>query len=113
MTVDEWRPVVHMALHLLVPLAVALACYRSRWRAALAVMLATMVVDLDHLWADPLFDPNRCSLDVHPLHSSWAIFAYCIVTAWPRTRIVGVGLLIHMALDYSDCIWMKSSGTGP
>ena len=33
-------------------------------------MLATMVVDLDHLLADPILDPQRCGIGFHPLHRS-------------------------------------------
>ena len=30
--------------------------------------MLTMMVDLDHLIADPIFDPQRC-IGFHPLHS--------------------------------------------
>ncbi len=69
-------------------------------------MLATMIVDLDHLLASPMFDPNRCSIGFHPLHSYPAIFCYLAMALIPKSRIVGVGLLIHMALDGIDCFWM-------
>jgi len=29
------------------------------------------------------------------------------VAAIPKTRIVGFGLLIHIALDGLDCVWMR------
>lgn len=66
-------------------------------------MMATMVVDLDHLLAVPIYDPNRCSIGYHPLHSYYAIGVYVILLFFPKTRIVGVGLVIHMILDYIDC----------
>ena len=66
-------------------------------------MMATMVVDLDHLLAVPIYDPNRCSIGYHPLHSYYAIGVYVILLFFPKTRIVGVGLVIHMILDYLDC----------
>lgn len=117
---------LHIALHGLVPLAVALAFYRPRWRRALLVMLATMVVDADHLLADPIYDPNRCSIGFHPLHTLPAILVYVAMFAAPivpgvreryrddwtaafarRIRLLhwaGLGLLIHMALDGGDCL---------
>lgn len=112
---------IHIALHFIVPLVVALAVYRARWRAALLVLVATMVVDIDHLLADPIYDPERCSIGFHPLHSLPAIFVYGLVFALPlmfgRDRAsgglrpaargvqwVGLGLLIHMALDGLDCL---------
>ena len=69
-------------------------------------MVLTMAVDLDHLWADPIYDPNRCSIGLHPLHTFPAILVYCALLAVPRARLVAWGLLIHMALDASDCMRM-------
>lgn len=68
-------------------------------------MLATMVVDVDHLLATPLFDPNRCSINFHPLHTYWAIGVYVILLFFKKTRIIAVGLLFHMLTDYIDCQW--------
>ncbi len=93
----------HLLLHLLVPGAVALVFFRSRWRQAWLLMLATMLVDLDHLLADPIYDPGRCSIGFHPLHTAPAVTAYAALAFWPKTRLIGLGLLIHMALDLSDC----------
>lgn len=70
-------------------------------------MIATMLVDLDHLFADPIFDPDRCSIGFHFLHSYYAIFAYFILLLFPKTRIVAVGLLFHMFTDYQDCLWNR------
>ena len=70
------------------------------------MMLAAMIVDLDHLLADPIYDPNRCGLGFHPLHSWPAIVVYLVLTVIAPTRLIGLGLLIHMALDGLDCLWM-------
>ena len=66
-----------------------------------------MVVDIDHLLADPVFDPNRCGVGFHPLHSYPAIVVYLGLLAIPKLRLVALGLVIHMALDGVDCVWMK------
>jgi hypothetical protein len=94
---------VHLALHAGVPLAVAWLFFRSHWRKAWLIMLATMLVDLDHLLADPIFSPDRCSIGFHPLHTYTAIGGYLLMSLWSPTRLVGIGLLIHMAVDASDC----------
>ena len=67
-------------------------------------MALTMVVDLDHLLANPIYYPNRCSINFHPLHSYPAILLYFILAAFPKSRIIGLGLLLHMAIDLTDCI---------
>jgi len=54
-----------------------------------------------------VFDPNRCGIAFHPLHSYPAIFAYILMTAVSKVRIIAVGLLIHIGLDAVDCICMK------
>jgi hypothetical protein len=63
-----------------------------------------MAVDLDHLLASPIYDSNRCSIDFHPLHSYPAILLYLILTAFPKSRIIGLGLLLHMGIDLTDCL---------
>lgn len=65
--------------------------------------MSTMLVDLDHLLADPIYDPQRCSIGFHPLHKLWFIGFYIVLIFFPKTRLVGLGLTIHMALDSIDC----------
>ena len=67
-------------------------------------MTLTMVVDLDHLIADPIYDPNRCSIGFHPLHTTVPIVLYSLLLLHPKTRLVGLGLFIHIALDAGDCL---------
>ena len=66
-------------------------------------MMATMLVDVDHLLATPIYDPTRCSIGFHPLHGLVPIGFYFVLSLIPKTRIVGIGLIIHMALDSLDC----------
>ena len=112
---------IHIALHFIAPLLVALAFYRSRWRDTALIMIATMIVDADHLLADPIYDPNRCSIGFHPLHTTPAIVIYAALFVLPLIvrrkadgyglhpsarlpHLIGLGLLIHMALDWIDCM---------
>jgi hypothetical protein len=102
------RVVLHLLLHVLVPAATAGIAYRKRFWQAFGIMMATMLVDLDHLLARPIFDSCRCSIGFHPLHTWPAILVYCVLVLYPRTRLVGIGLVIHMALDLLDCLFMKN-----
>jgi hypothetical protein len=99
-----------MALHLLVPGIVARIAFPIRWQRAWVIMVGTMIVDMDHLLATPVFDPNRCSIGLHPLHTWPFIAIYLLMTAFPKTRLVGLGLVIHMALDGLDCLSMAWPG---
>ena len=100
------RPAIHMVLHVVAPAIVARWGFAERWKQAWLVMLATMLVDLDHLLAEPIFDPDRCSIGFHPLHTWPAMAGFALLAGFPKTRLVGLGLLIHMALDWVDCLWM-------
>jgi hypothetical protein len=98
------REIVHFFLHLIFPIFIAKIFFRNNWRQAYFLMLATMLVDVDHLFADPLFDPNRNSINFHPLHTYWAIGAYFLGVIFLRGnyRIIAVGLLFHMFTDFQD-----------
>jgi len=67
-----------------------------------------MLIDVDHLLASPIFDPNRCSINFHPLHTYWALAIYVVMLFFRKTRIVAVGLVFHLITDFIDCLW---SGT--
>ena len=69
-------------------------------------MVTVMIVDLDHFLVNPVYDPDRCGIGFHLLHSYPAIGVYVVLAVITRTRVAGIGLLIHMALDGVDCIWM-------
>ena len=97
---------LHIALHLLIPALVAFWFFpENKWKV-FAIMASTMLVDLDHLLADPIYDPTRCSIGFHPLHGYIPIGFYGLMLLHKSTRIVGLGLMIHMLLDVSDCIVM-------
>ena len=93
----------HLVLHFVVPALITGLFYRKIWKVAYLVMIMTMLVDIDHLFANPIYDPNRCSIGFHPLHQLWFIVLYIALCFVPKTRLVGLGLLIHMALDAIDC----------
>ncbi|MDB5012072.1 MAG: hypothetical protein JWQ25_274 [Daejeonella sp.] len=93
----------HIILHFIVPAIFAFLLYRDAPIKAWLIMMATMIVDLDHLLAVPMYDPNRCSIGFHPLHSYIAIAVYFALLFFPKIRIIAIGLVIHMVLDYIDC----------
>jgi len=88
----------------LLPLVAAWLFFRNRWKRAWLIMLATMLVDLDHLAADPIVDPDRCSIGFHLLHSWPAVAVYVATLFVPWVRLLGAGLVIHMGLDGLDCL---------
>ncbi|MEO8795148.1 MAG: DUF6122 family protein [Daejeonella sp.] len=98
------QQVIHYFLHFIFPGIVAYAFYRPEWIKIYSIFLLTMLVDLDHLVANPVFDPCRCSVGFHPLHSYYAIAIYAVLIFIPKTRVIAIGLLMHMATDQLDCL---------
>ena len=94
---------LHMLLHFIVPLIIVAVFFRDKPKVAYLILIATMLVDLDHLLATPIFDPNRCSIGFHYLHQLPFIAVFAGLILVPRLRLVGVGLTVHMLLDASDC----------
>ncbi len=99
------QTLVHYGLHFVFPVLLALVFFPLVWQTAYLVMLATMAIDLDHLLAIPIFDPLRCSIGYHPLHSFYAVPVYALLLLLPATQIVAVGLLFHLFTDTVDCLW--------
>ena len=52
------QQITHYSLHLVFPGLIAWVFFREEWKKAWLIMLTTMLVDLDHLAADPIFDPQ-------------------------------------------------------
>ncbi len=105
---DIFRHFLHYTNHLLVPFVIANIVWDKNWRAAGLIMAGTILIDLDHLLADPVFDPERCSIGFHPLHTLGAGIGYTGLLAIPswRWRAVGVGCLWHLCTDGLDC-WLN------
>lgn len=101
------RPLVHYGIHFLVPIAIAMILFKSRRWNVLLIFLGVMLIDLDHLLATPLFDPNRCSIGYHPLHTLPAILLYAALLFIPKLRILSLALLLHITADATDCWLMK------
>ena len=99
----SFKFLLHYGFHFLVPLLIALIFYKKNWIQAYIIFIGTMLIDFDHLLANPIFDPNRCSIKFHPLHTNYAIIMYILMTIPKRSRILGIALLFHMLTDFLDC----------
>jgi len=100
------RFLVHYGIHFLVPIAIGFIFFKKNRLVVIAILLAGIVIDIDHFWATPIFDANRCSIGFHFLHSYWAIAAYGMLLLWKKTRLVGLALAIHIVADSVDCLLM-------
>lgn len=66
-------------------------------------LLASNIMDIDHLLANPIYDPNRCSINFHPLHS-WYSYPFYVAGLFLRKyKYFFAGIILHLLLDYIDC----------
>ncbi len=98
-----YKFLIHYGLHFVFTALIAFIFFRRNWKKVYLIFIATMVIDLDHLLATPIFDPNRCSINFHPLHTYIAIGFYVFGLLFKKTRIVAIGLLLHILADFVDC----------
>lgn len=110
------RAILHLLLHLAVPALVAWLWFRDPvksvgFKRAWLLLLLGWLIDIDHLLADPIYSPDRCSIGFHPLHTAPAIAVYGALTLPRTTRLFGIGLLIHIALDAIDCLWVQHAAS--
>lgn len=98
---------IHYFLHIVFPAIIAYYFYRDNWKKVYIIFLLTMLIDLDHLLATPIFDANRCSIGFHFMHSYIAIFLYVLLIFFKKTRVVAIGLIMHIITDIVDCFLMR------
>jgi hypothetical protein len=96
----------HYGCHILIPLFVAIIWFKPNWKVAFLIMFSGMWIDIDHLLSNPIFDPKRCSINFHPLHTYYAFAVYIILLFPKKTRLIGLGLVIHLIADAVDCSFM-------
>lgn len=97
---------LHYGIHIIVPIAIGFFFFKEhRWRVIL-ILLAGFIIDIDHLLANPIFDPNRCSINFHPLHSYVAIGIYVGLLFFKKTRLLGIAFVIHIVADLTDCYFL-------
>ena len=96
----------HYGLHFVFPALMAWVFFRENWKKVWLILIFTMLIDLDHLLANPIFDPHRCSINFHPLHTYYAASGYILLLFFKKTRVVAIGLLLHLITDAIDCLWI-------
>lgn len=94
---------LHYGIHLVVPISIGFLFFKENRARVILLLLAGILIDVDHVFADPIFDATRCSINFHPLHQYWAIAVYVILLFFKKTRILGLALLIHILADVTDC----------
>ncbi len=94
---------IHYSLHFVAPAIISYFFFKKTWLKTYFIMLATMLIDIDHLLASPIFDATRCSINFHPLHTYYALTIYIAFLFFKKTRIVGIALTLHFATDLLDC----------
>ena len=109
-SVEAAQPLLHYGAHWIGPFLIAALVWREHWIRAGLVIASANLIDLDHLLADPIFDPNRCSVGFHLLHGWEAALIYAALLLVPRwwAKALGTGALWHLIVDAGDCMAMTA-----
>ena len=102
------RFIAHYGIHFIVPILIAFYFFKDKSIQVAIILLLGIIIDVDHVLAEPMFDPNRCSINFHPLHTYWAIAGYILLFAYKKTRVIGLSLLLHIIADTVDCLFIHS-----
>lgn len=105
----ETQYILHYFLHFGFPAFVAYFFYRKNWKNVLLLFWSTMMIDIDHLWAYPVYDSCRCSIGFHTFHKMPIIFLYPLLAYYKNTRIIGLGLIWHIITDSIDCLFITEN----
>ncbi|HEY4505213.1 MAG TPA: DUF6122 family protein [Candidatus Paceibacterota bacterium] len=75
----------------------------------LSLIIGSNLVDLDHLFSRPIYQPGRDSFKTHFLYKQWKmVLLLSILMLFVRPLMfLGIGLVLHFFLDYLDTIKEK------
>ncbi len=99
---------LHYGIHFLVPILIGVLFFKQNTRNVILILLAGIMIDMDHLWATPIYDSTRCSIGFHLLHSYGFIGVYTVLLLFKKTRLWGIALLLHIFADWIDCLFIHS-----
>lgn len=92
---------VHIATSASFSLAAARVFHIDFGISDAAILLCAELIDLDHLFARPVYEKKRNSFRTHLLHKQWKlILAIAIAMLTIRPLFFGgIGIIFHLTLD--------------
>ena len=91
------QTLIHYFLHFGFPFIIAFIFFRKDWKKVSLILIATMLVDLDHLVATPMFQANRCSIGFHIFHSYYAMAVYVVLLFLRNRAPVHLNLRLNLS----------------
>lgn len=118
---------IHYSGHFILPAFIIIGLQKglkiqTPKRYSIFFVLMGNLIDLDHLFATPIFQNNRCSIDFHWLHLKeffyiyFVLFILClfflkIIQSSSNILFYSaaffLGAWIHLFIDWQDCQWMS------
>jgi len=70
----------------------------------LALIVGSNLIDLDHLFSRPIYDPQRNPFVTHLLHKNWKLVLIIsgVLIFVRQVMFLGMGILVHFLLDFID-----------
>ncbi len=67
------------------------------------LLLASNLIDIDHLLAKPIYDPRRNSIGFHVLHKKRLFPLYLVGCFLPNiAKFLFIGICLHLVLDWAE-----------
>jgi hypothetical protein len=96
---------IHLLINLLTAGVIVLVKRdKSQFQYYFSLIALGNIIDIDHLLADPIYNPARCSITTHPLHRWFAWPFEAFLFFFKKTVFIGVGIIEHLLLDGLDCL---------
>jgi len=93
---------IHFGFNTLVYYAVSLVSPIEFMVINLFYIALAELIDLDHLFSKPIYDPKRNSFKTHFFHRKWRyVILFSVITMY-WTPFFSLALLSHLLLDYID-----------
>jgi len=71
----------------------------------LVAIFSVELIDIDHLFSKPIYRPKRNPFKKHFLHKNWLLILIIglILLFFRPIMFLGIGLFLHIFLDYIYC----------
>lgn len=79
----------------------------------LLLIFSAELIDLDHLFSKPIYQPRRNPFKTHFFHKNWPVILIISILfiLYRPVLFLGIGLISHLLLDYCYVKMYKSKTT--
>ncbi len=95
---------IHIISNLVLIAIISFFDKKTPFKKIFLLVILSNFIDLDHIVANPVYDPSRCSINFHPLHSWYLFPVYLVGIFLKKYKYLFYGIILHLILDKIDCL---------